>query len=214
VSDEHGKTLGLVYSSGDSILEAIRSGRGVYYSRSRGGLWRKGDTSGAWQQLLSIHLDCDSDAVLFRVKQMGAIAAFCHLNTRTCWGEDSGLTALESVLKARMHSAPAGSYTKRLFDDPTLLRNKLMEEAQELSEAVEPDHVAAEAADLLYFALTACVKAGVGLKEIEAHLDHRALKIKRRPGDSKQARIAAAEAHFKDVAEKEKQPATAPVNSA
>ena len=60
-----------------------------------GGLWRKGDTSGAWQALRSVRLDCDSDALLFTVKQMGTVPAFCHLNTRNCWGEDAGLGALE-----------------------------------------------------------------------------------------------------------------------
>ena len=64
------------------------------------------------------------------------------------------------------------------------------------AEARDPDHVAAEAADLLYFALVACAKAGVSIADIEGHLDRRALKIRRRPGDSKPARIAAAEAHF------------------
>ena len=127
---------------------------------------------------------------------MGDIPAFCHLETRTCWGEDSGLTALHRTLAARLVDAPAGSYTKRLFDDPTLLKHKLLEEAQELSEAVEPDHVAAEAADVMYFALVACAKAGVTLADVEAHLDRRALKVRRRAGDSKPARIAAAAAHF------------------
>jgi phosphoribosyl-ATP pyrophosphohydrolase/phosphoribosyl-AMP cyclohydrolase/histidinol dehydrogenase len=60
-----------------------------------------------------------------------------------------------------------GSYTKRLFDDPNLLQKKLLEEVQELVEATEPDHVAAEAADVLYFMMTRCVAAGVGLREIE-----------------------------------------------
>lgn len=200
VNDECGRTLGLVYSSAESIIEAIRCGRGVYFSRSRGGLWRKGDTSGAWQALRAVRLDCDSDALLFTVKQMGTVPAFCHLNTRNCWGEDAGLGALERTLVARKLDAPVGSYTKRLFDDHELLRHKLLEEAQELAEARDPDHVAAEAADLFYFALVACAKAGVGIADIEAHLDRRALKIRRRPGDSKPARIAAAQAHFEAVA--------------
>ena len=57
------------------------------------------------------------------------------------------------MLGERLVSAPAGSYTKRLFEDRELLLNKLLEESQELAEATEPDHVAAEAADLLFFAL-------------------------------------------------------------
>ena len=146
-----------------------------------------------------MQLDCDCDALLFTVKQKGSCSAFCHLLTRSCWGEEGGLSALERTLASRKVDAPAGSYTKRLFDDPELLRHKLMEEAQELSEASEPAHVAAEAADLIYFALVACTKAGVDLSDVEAHLNKRSLKVRRRPGNSKEFRIAAAAAHFKLV---------------
>ena len=69
-----------------------------------------------------------------------------------------------------------------------------MEEAMELAEASEPDHVAAEAADLLYFAFVRCAKAGVSISDIEKHLDRRALKVRRRQGDSKSYRIEAAKA--------------------
>lgn len=120
--------------------------------------------------------------------------AFCHLNRRNCWRDDRGLGALQRTLEARKRSAPEGSYTSRLFKDPGLLRNKLVEEAQELSEAQEPDHVAAEAADVLYFAMVRCVAAGVTLEDIERHLDARALKLARRPGNAKQDRIDAAQA--------------------
>ena len=194
VSDEIGRTLGLVYSSRESIIEAVRCGRGVYYSRSRNGLWRKGDTSGNYQELKSVSVDCDGDALLFTVRQLGVVPAFCHLNTRSCWGEDGGLSALERTLAARLVDAPPGSYTKRLFEDEKLLKDKLMEEAMELAEASEPDHVAAEAADLLYFAFVRCAKAGVSISDIEKHLDRRALKVRRRQGDSKAYRIEAAKA--------------------
>jgi phosphoribosyl-ATP pyrophosphohydrolase/phosphoribosyl-AMP cyclohydrolase/histidinol dehydrogenase len=125
---------------------------------------------------------------------MGSVPAFCHLNTRTCWGEDGGLGALERTLAQRLVDAPPGSYTKKLFEDPALLKNKLMEEAMELAEAAEPDHVAAEAADLIYFALVRCAKAGVAIADVEAHLDRRALKVRRRAGDSKPYRVEAARA--------------------
>uniref|UniRef100_A0A0G4HM72 Phosphoribosyl-AMP cyclohydrolase domain-containing protein n=1 Tax=Chromera velia CCMP2878 TaxID=1169474 RepID=A0A0G4HM72_9ALVE len=189
VCDESGVALGLVYSNVQSLHAAVECMRGVYWSRSRGGLWRKGDTSGAWQGLLSIDVDCDRDAIRFRVVQQGEPPAFCHLQRRTCWSAAAGLRALEETLKGRLKTAPAGSYTKRLFEDPQLLRHKLLEEAQELSEATEKDHVAAEAADLIFFALTRCTAAGVSLPDIEAHLDRRALKLKRRPGNAKQERI-------------------------
>jgi len=112
---------------------------------------------------------------------------------------------LQRVLESRRASAPAGSYTKRLFDDSALLRHKLLEEAQELAEAAEPDHVAAEAADLIYFAMVAAVRAGVGLGEVEAHLDRRALKLTRRPGNAKAERIKAAEEHFAVAADAAKE---------
>lgn len=130
VVDESGICLGLVYSSAESVQESVRVGRGVYYSRSRSSLWRKGDTSGAWQQLVAIAVDCDSDALRYTVRQHGTPPAFCHLGTRTCWGEAGGLYHLQQTLAERLKSAPAGSYTKKLFDDPTLLRHKLLEEAQ------------------------------------------------------------------------------------
>ena len=120
--------------------------------------------------------------------------AFCHLNRRNCWRDDRGLGALQRTLEARKRAAPEGSYTSRLFKDPELLRHKLVEEAQELSEAEAPDHVAAEAADVLYFAMVRCVAAGVTLEDVERHLDARALKLARRPGNAKQHRIEAAQA--------------------
>ena len=97
-------------------------------------------------------------------------------------------------MQARLKEAPEGSYTRRLFQDPELLRHKLVEEAQELSEAQAPDDVAGEAADVLYFALVRCVAAGVTLEDVERHLDVRALKLARRPGNAKAHRIEAAHA--------------------
>uniref|UniRef100_A0A7S3BK70 phosphoribosyl-ATP diphosphatase n=1 Tax=Haptolina ericina TaxID=156174 RepID=A0A7S3BK70_9EUKA len=112
------------------------------------------------------------------------------------------MRALQATLIQRKREAPAGSYTKRLFDDPELLRNKLVEEAQELAEATEGDHVASEAADLLYFAMVRCVAAGVGIREVESHLDRRTFKLQRRPGNAKKDRIDAASAILKASADK------------
>lgn len=168
VADEGGVALGLVYSSEESVLSAIESGRGVYYSRSRQGLWKKGESSGNFQALIQLDVDCDSDALRFTVEQTGV--GFCHLNTRTCWGEAGGLQHLQSMLVSRLQDAPEGSYTKRLFNDPVLLRNKLVEEAQELAEAETVPDVAGEAADVMYFAMVRCVAAGATLKDIEVRL--------------------------------------------
>jgi phosphoribosyl-ATP pyrophosphohydrolase / phosphoribosyl-AMP cyclohydrolase / histidinol dehydrogenase len=195
VTTRNGEALGLVYSSVASIVASLQCGRGVYYSRSRHGLWRKGDTSGHYQTLHRIDVDCDGDALRFCVTQHGGdddgIAAFCHLNTLTCWGPPKGLRHLEEALQDRLQNAPAGSYTKRLFDDETLLRDKLVEEAQELCEAQDSTHVAEELADVLYFAMVRAVQAGVSLDDAAAVLDKRAHKVTRRPGDSKAFRISA-----------------------
>ena len=195
VCTRSGEALGLVYSSKESVVAALECGRGVYYSRSRKGLWRKGDTSGHFQTLHRLDLDCDGDALRFTVTQRGDDhCAFCHLNTLTCWGHPRGVRHLEETLQDRLKSAPEGSYTKRLFDDSELLRDKLVEEAQELSEADTKQHVAEELADVLYFAMTRAVKAGVSLDDAVAELDKRARKVTRRKGDSKAFRIAAGEA--------------------
>lgn len=186
VTDEHGTALGLAYSDLESVRTALETRRGVYHSRSRGGLWTKGDSSGDTQDLLAIDTDCDRDALRFTVRQHGG--GFCHLGTRTCFGDDRGLRALERTLRERLATAPRGSYTRRLLDDPALLGSKLAEEAGELFESATPEHAANEAADLLYFAMVAAVQRGTSLAEIERVLDDRSRKLTRRPGNAKPAR--------------------------
>lgn len=181
VCDEHDTALGLVYSSEESVGEALRTQTGVYQSRKRG-LWYKGATSGDTQELVRISLDCDNDALKFVVKQKGR---FCHLEQSGCFGDLKGIAKLEQTLLSRKQSAPAGSYTARLFSDEKLLRAKIMEEAEELCEAKTPQEVAFEAADLIYFALTRAVSAGVSLADIEKSLDAKSFKVKRRTGDAK-----------------------------
>ncbi|KAJ0115793.1 histidine biosynthesis trifunctional protein [Diaporthe amygdali] len=181
VTDENGIALGLVYSSEESVGEALRTQTGVYQSRKRG-LWYKGASSGDTQELVRISLDCDSDALKFVVRQKGR---FCHLEQFGCFGELKGIPRLEQTLKSRKESAPEGSYTARLFNDEKLLRAKIMEEAEELCDAKSSQDVAFEAADLIYFALTKAVAAGVGLADIERSLDAKSWKVKRRTGDAK-----------------------------
>ena len=95
------------------------------------------------------------------------------------------MARLEQTLQARKSSAPRGSYTARLFEDPKLLEAKIMEEASELCEAQSKEDIAAEAADLFYFAMTRCTASGVSLKDIEHNLDLKSMKTSRRPGDAK-----------------------------
>jgi phosphoribosyl-ATP pyrophosphohydrolase len=180
IVDESGVALGLAYSSRESLRAAVRSGEGVYHSRSRG-LWRKGETSGATQQLLRIDLDCDSDALRFTVRQRGD--GFCHRSTRTCWSDAPGLGGIEE--RINRSDRTKGSYTKRLLDDMSLLNAKIIEEAHELIATTNPRETVNEAADVLYFTLVKLRQAGVSLKDVERELFRRTLRVTRRAGDAK-----------------------------
>ena len=177
VCDEGGRALGLAYSDLESLRVAVERRVGAYRSRSRG-LWIKGETSGATQRLLRVDVDCDRDTLRFTLRQAGA--GFCHLKSRTCWGEDRGLAPVARLVAGRREGAPQGSYTRRLFEEPGLLEAKLVEEAGELAEASSARRVAEEAADLFYFALVALARAGVALSEVEDVLEERRRKVTRR----------------------------------
>lgn len=180
VCDEHGQALGLAYSNAESLSVAVERGVGAYWSRKRG-LWVKGETSGATQELLSVSADCDRDCLKFVVRQKGP---FCHLDTRTCWGPASGVANLERLIAERAETAPPGSYTARLFSDPDLLDKKIREEADEL--VAGDANVSEEFADLLYFMLIKLQRSGSSLKEVEQILKRRSRKATRRPGNAKE----------------------------
>ncbi|MDF1810425.1 MAG: phosphoribosyl-ATP diphosphatase [Phycisphaerales bacterium] len=187
VCDERGAALGLVYSNLQSVRESIETGKGVYYSRSRKGLWRKGESSGNTQELLGITSDCDRDSLRFTVHQTGS--GFCHQDTWTCFGNVNGLDQLEKTIVQRICDAPQGSYTRRLLDDPSFLIAKLREEVDELAETSTSSQSVHEAADVLFFAITMAAQKGASLIDIERELDRRALKVSRRSGNAKPAYI-------------------------
>lgn len=182
VCDERGGALGLAWSDRESLVAALASGEGVYRSRTRG-LWRKGATSGAAQELVRVDVDCDRDALRFVVRQHGV--GFCHAGTRTCFGTSRGLDALAATLARRRADAPADSYSARVLRDAGLLAQKLVEEAGELASACDRDEIVHEAADVLYFTLAKLAAAGVELCEVERELDRRALRTTRRGGEAK-----------------------------
>jgi len=182
VCDPSRRVLGLAWSNLESLRQALSTGRGVYWSRRRG-LWDKGRTSGNHQSLLRVEADCDRDCLRFLVRQHGA--GFCHRGTPDCFGADRGLDGLARRLQARLDQAPAGSYTRRLLDQPDLLDAKLREEAGELAAARTRDEVVHEAADVLYFTLVSLLRAGADLDAVESLLDRRALAVTRRAGDAK-----------------------------
>jgi phosphoribosyl-ATP pyrophosphohydrolase len=179
VCDEAGRTLGLVWSTRESLARAVAERRGIYWSRSRQSLWVKGETSGNSQQLVRVDLDCDRDALRFTVRQAGA--GFCHLNRPSCWRPEFDLADLERTLADRIARPTPGSGTAQLLADPALLAAKLREEADELARAESSDDVVRETADVLYMALVALVRGGGTLAEVRAELARRHGAVSRRP---------------------------------
>ena len=179
VCDEAGRTLGLVWSSRESLARAVAERRGIYWSRSRQELWIKGETSGNTQQLLRVDLDCDRDALRFIVRQAGV--GFCHLDRRSCWPSDFDLADLEMTLADRVARPMAGSGTAKLLADPPLLAAKLREEADELARAESTGDVVRETADVLYMALVALARGGGTLADVRAELARRHGAVSRRP---------------------------------
>uniref|UniRef100_A0A7S4DMA9 Phosphoribosyl-AMP cyclohydrolase domain-containing protein n=1 Tax=Lotharella globosa TaxID=91324 RepID=A0A7S4DMA9_9EUKA len=182
VVDEQHVALGLVYSNAASVREAMRKRAGIYHSRRRG-LWHKGLSSGATQDLFEVTLDCDRDALRFVVRQNGV--GFCHLNRYTCWDSDRGVGHLFRTLLDRKQNPVQGSYTNKLLNKTEMLNAKMLEEATEIIEAKDKNHVAAEAADVLYFASVICTRAGASWKDVENYLDRRSRRVRRRKGDAK-----------------------------
>ena len=183
VCDPYERALGLCWSDASSLRKAIETRRGVYRSRKRGE-WVKGETSGATQRLLRVDVDCDRDALRFVVEQKAP--GFCHQDTGSCWGPLTGLPSLAERLRSRVQDAPEGSYTKKLIQDPDMLRSKLLEEAAELAEAKTPEEVAWEAADVVYFAWVALARAGVSLDAVQSELERRTRLTTRRSERTKE----------------------------
>ena len=179
VCDEAGRTLGLVWSTRESLARAVAERRGIYWSRSRQALWVKGETSGNSQQLLRVDLDCDRDALRFTVRQAGA--GFCHLNRTSCWHSEFDLSDLERALADRMARPVAGSGTAQLLADRSLLAAKLREEADELARAEAPEDIVRETADVFYMALVALARGGGTLADVRAELARRHGAVSRRP---------------------------------
>ncbi|MEZ5472584.1 MAG: bifunctional phosphoribosyl-AMP cyclohydrolase/phosphoribosyl-ATP diphosphatase HisIE, partial [Marinicella sp.] len=160
------KVLMLAYSSKESLLHALQTRTGTYYSRSRQQLWTKGETSNHTQKLVQVDVDCDGDTLLFLVEQQDNA---CHFDRYSCFAsqtKDYSLAYLDEVLESRMASDAGQSFTQKLFASEALQIEKLKEECDELIEAKDHNHVRWEAADLLFFTLVMAKAKGVSIEEI------------------------------------------------
>lgn len=181
---ETGEVLTLAYANREAVEKTLQSGGAHFYSRSRGSLWRKGETSGNSQKVAEVRLDCDSDALLYKVHPEGPA---CHTGETSCFyttlaGEGVGvaeaprgsetagvmLDRLAATISERRTASPEESYTAKLLVSGTdRLSQKVGEEAVEVVvAAMGDDRLAEESADLLYHLLVLLEERGVGFEKV------------------------------------------------
>ncbi len=183
-----GDVLMVAFANREALERTVATGLAHYYSRSRASLWQKGETSGHIQRVNELRLDCDGDAVLYRVEQTGPA---CHRGTATCFDQVTGgaegqtgkseidtLTRLARTIAQRATERPEGSYTVKLLDrGVAAVSQKVGEEAVEVVVAAtseDDDRLASETGDLLYHLLVLLQARGVPLERVWRVLEARA----------------------------------------
>ena len=176
------QVLMLAYMDRAALEETIESGEATFFSRSRNGRWRKGETSGAIMKVRAIQLDCDNDTVLLRVEPRGPAG---HRGSETCFSTDTErgigqLGALERTIEARAAASAEESYTARLLaSGPKRISQKVGEEGVEaaLAGAVgDLDELHEELADLFYHSTLLLRARGSNLDAVMQVLHKRAEK--------------------------------------
>jgi phosphoribosyl-AMP cyclohydrolase / phosphoribosyl-ATP pyrophosphohydrolase len=171
-----GGLLMLAWANPEAVAATERSGQAHFWSRSRDELWRKGATSGNTMAVAGMAVDCDGDAIEYRVVPAGPA---CHTGARSCFDADApfGLAALDVLVHERRSASPDTSYTARLLaGGPRRAAEKVTEEAGELSAAAlagSDEEVVAEAADLAYHVLVLLASRGLDLGQVEDELARR-----------------------------------------
>ncbi|WP_455716644.1 bifunctional phosphoribosyl-AMP cyclohydrolase/phosphoribosyl-ATP diphosphatase HisIE [Anaerosporobacter sp.] len=180
------EVLMLAYMNEEAFNHTIKTGRMTYYSRSRQELWCKGDTSGHYQYMKALDLDCDNDTILAKVHQVGAA---CHTGSRSCfytqmvkreYDETNPLTVFSQVydviMDRKLHPKE-GSYTNYLFDKGIdKILKKCGEEATEIVIAAKnPDaeELKYEISDFLYHMMVLMVECGLDWNDVVKELAHR-----------------------------------------
>jgi phosphoribosyl-AMP cyclohydrolase / phosphoribosyl-ATP pyrophosphohydrolase len=172
------EVLTVAYMNQEALSLTMERGETYFWSRSRNELWHKGDTSGNFQKVKKIALDCDSDTVLVEVEPEGPA---CHTGAYSCFGVAPGLTGVLSGLYAliedRKASRPENSYTTYLFNSGLdKILKKVGEEATETIVAAknpEAERLVSETADLMYHVLVMLVERGVALQDVLQELKKR-----------------------------------------
>ncbi len=179
-----GTILMMAWMNRESLQKTLETGETWFWSRSRAELWHKGATSGHIQKVRSLRYDCDSDALLVSVEQIGDVA--CHTGERSCFHRVDGqvvpppadtLSQLFAVICDRRDYPIEDSYTcKLLANGDNKILKKLGEETAEVVMACkdnDAEAIASEVADLLYHALVALAHHNVELKDVFRKLQER-----------------------------------------
>jgi phosphoribosyl-ATP pyrophosphohydrolase/phosphoribosyl-AMP cyclohydrolase len=178
-----GAVLMLGYMNREALAATRATGRVTFWSRSKGRLWTKGETSGHSLEVREIAADCDGDTLLILADPKGPA---CHKGTPTCWGENppesmaqrvAFLGQLERVIAQRIATRPPGSYTAKLLAEGTRrIAQKVGEEGVELAlagVAQSDPEIIGEAADLLYHMLLLLKVKGLSLSQVIVELETR-----------------------------------------
>jgi len=184
-----GTVLMLAWMDREAIEATERTGEVHFHSRSRGALWRKGETSGNTLHAVEVLPDCDRDTLLVRAHPMGPV---CHTGSATCWGADPApplartLSELAALLAARKRELPEKSYSAELFRKGRgAIAQKVGEEALELGlAAVSESHerTVSELTDLLYSAMVLATELGIRADEVTRSLAEKKVIAQRRSG--------------------------------
>ena len=178
-----GKVLTLAYMNRESLEISMREGRTCFWSRSRQELWRKGETSGNRQHIVSITADCDNDALVVLVEKDGPA---CHTGTDSCFTapvfqseilHEFSLQVLYEMLEGRQKERPEGSYTTYLFEKGLdKILKKVGEECTEViiaGKAEDKKETIYELADLAYHAMVLMVQMGIRVEDVQKELASR-----------------------------------------
>lgn len=178
-----GKILMQAYANKEAIEETLKSGYATYFSRSRNALWKKGETSGNYQKIMDIKVDCDEDSIIYLVVEEGPA---CHTGEESCFYRNLNLEKdpkpvpfeilhkLYEKIQERKETMPEGSYVASLFKKGSdKIIQKVGEEAVETVIALKNKNkgeIVYETSDLLFHLLIALVDTGVKLSDIEEEL--------------------------------------------
>lgn len=178
--DKSLKVLMLGFMNEEAYNKTVESGKVTFYSRTRGCLWTKGETSGNFLNVVSIQNDCDNDTLLIKVNPAGPV---CHTGSDTCWNEKNDanpllfLTYLQDFIEKRHREMPEGSYTTSLFKDGiNRMAQKVGEEALEaVIEATNGtnERLIYEGSDFLYHLIVLLTAKGLRIEDLAKELQVR-----------------------------------------